>query len=611
MPVHKVKGGYKWGKYGKVYKNRTSAENQAKAIYASGYKVKSLNLEAKLMSTSENLYKSLNAAINKLEKAEYNSKGQTSSNGAFDAGGHYDAEFAANNAPPELETNVPNEVPENKINTPPHKITQKPREPAYMYDGDEEADVHGNLEKAVDWKKVAGVGGGAALGGAIGGPLGAAAGGLIGSHLTRNKTQSANAGKVPSSSNTTINIGRSGASIKPTKSESESVPINTSSNTAPKQKRFVSNWKEVGDNANRFKRDVKEVFNPNLKRQRQQNEFDAYEASQPVSHGFAAPNKYEYTPRISSSNVNPNIAAPTKYQASSNTIPQQKWTRRGASKSTNASKRDSIGESGAESWSMDSRLAKCKAEIQLKKAITKIEGYSPMSYLDMVKAFGATEKIPDIMKDEISRPPTAWFEYAIMKSSEIVTDPFGYAIDFWYGKDMDVSKWIQAALAAAPAVAEAGKTVGSTVDSTANSVNNIGSGINKLGTSLKAEDTEYNEDDSEEDNIEKLIGGALLGGAIGSVAGHPMLGASAGAGLEEMGKSLDSADPEKLGSFIIHALKSSEVYQKAVAENIGSKYSPEQRKPKFDKGGESEVSGDGTKVNLHDLADKSKTEKTF
>lgn len=37
MPVHKVKGGYQWGKTGKVYKTKAEAEKQGKAIYASGY----------------------------------------------------------------------------------------------------------------------------------------------------------------------------------------------------------------------------------------------------------------------------------------------------------------------------------------------------------------------------------------------------------------------------------------------------------------------------------------------------------------------------------------------------------------------------------------------
>jgi hypothetical protein len=40
MPVHKVKGGYKWGKSGKVYKTKAAAERQGRAIYASGYKKK-------------------------------------------------------------------------------------------------------------------------------------------------------------------------------------------------------------------------------------------------------------------------------------------------------------------------------------------------------------------------------------------------------------------------------------------------------------------------------------------------------------------------------------------------------------------------------------------
>ena len=40
VPVRKVKGGYKWGKSGKVYSSKKEAEKQARAIYASGYKKK-------------------------------------------------------------------------------------------------------------------------------------------------------------------------------------------------------------------------------------------------------------------------------------------------------------------------------------------------------------------------------------------------------------------------------------------------------------------------------------------------------------------------------------------------------------------------------------------
>ena len=37
VPVRKVKGGYRWGKSGKIYKSKAEAELQGRAIYASGY----------------------------------------------------------------------------------------------------------------------------------------------------------------------------------------------------------------------------------------------------------------------------------------------------------------------------------------------------------------------------------------------------------------------------------------------------------------------------------------------------------------------------------------------------------------------------------------------
>ena len=40
MPIQKVKGGYKWGNKGKVYKSKSGAVKQAQAAYASGYKKK-------------------------------------------------------------------------------------------------------------------------------------------------------------------------------------------------------------------------------------------------------------------------------------------------------------------------------------------------------------------------------------------------------------------------------------------------------------------------------------------------------------------------------------------------------------------------------------------
>lgn len=40
MPVHTVRGGYKWGVSSKVYKQKGKAEAQGRAIFANGYKPK-------------------------------------------------------------------------------------------------------------------------------------------------------------------------------------------------------------------------------------------------------------------------------------------------------------------------------------------------------------------------------------------------------------------------------------------------------------------------------------------------------------------------------------------------------------------------------------------
>ena len=40
MPIQNVKGGYRWGKRGKVYKTLKGALRQAKAAYSAGYRKK-------------------------------------------------------------------------------------------------------------------------------------------------------------------------------------------------------------------------------------------------------------------------------------------------------------------------------------------------------------------------------------------------------------------------------------------------------------------------------------------------------------------------------------------------------------------------------------------
>jgi len=41
MPVHKVKGGWRWGKHGKIYRGKNAkkkSQKQGRAAYAHGYK---------------------------------------------------------------------------------------------------------------------------------------------------------------------------------------------------------------------------------------------------------------------------------------------------------------------------------------------------------------------------------------------------------------------------------------------------------------------------------------------------------------------------------------------------------------------------------------------
>lgn len=50
MPTHKVKGGYKWGKHGKVYPTKKQADKQGQAIYANGWKETNKNKMIKNMA---------------------------------------------------------------------------------------------------------------------------------------------------------------------------------------------------------------------------------------------------------------------------------------------------------------------------------------------------------------------------------------------------------------------------------------------------------------------------------------------------------------------------------------------------------------------------------
>jgi hypothetical protein len=79
MPTHKVKGGYQWGKHGKIYPTKKQADKQGQAIYASGWKENKTNENMKqnkklIRLTESDLYNIIKESINKIYKEKDNLK---------------------------------------------------------------------------------------------------------------------------------------------------------------------------------------------------------------------------------------------------------------------------------------------------------------------------------------------------------------------------------------------------------------------------------------------------------------------------------------------------------------------------------------------------------
>ena len=65
MPTRKVKGGYQWGKHGKVYPTKAQADKQGRAIYANGWKGESTE-------TIDNIITEItNNVINRIKNGDY------------------------------------------------------------------------------------------------------------------------------------------------------------------------------------------------------------------------------------------------------------------------------------------------------------------------------------------------------------------------------------------------------------------------------------------------------------------------------------------------------------------------------------------------------------
>ena len=71
MPTHKVKGGYKWGKSGKIYPTKKQADAQGRAIYANGWREnESIELKTKPLNekSDDYLHEIISETLNELYK---------------------------------------------------------------------------------------------------------------------------------------------------------------------------------------------------------------------------------------------------------------------------------------------------------------------------------------------------------------------------------------------------------------------------------------------------------------------------------------------------------------------------------------------------------------
>ena len=69
MPTHKVKGGYQWGKHGKIYPTKKQADKQGQAIYASGWGESKESKKGVVKLNEQQLNKIIEETINNLLKS--------------------------------------------------------------------------------------------------------------------------------------------------------------------------------------------------------------------------------------------------------------------------------------------------------------------------------------------------------------------------------------------------------------------------------------------------------------------------------------------------------------------------------------------------------------
>ena len=71
MPTHKVKGGYQWGRHGKIYPTKKQADKQGQAIYASGWRENKIHENNVIKITEKDLHNLIKEAVTTMLKDIY------------------------------------------------------------------------------------------------------------------------------------------------------------------------------------------------------------------------------------------------------------------------------------------------------------------------------------------------------------------------------------------------------------------------------------------------------------------------------------------------------------------------------------------------------------
>ncbi len=268
--------------------------------------------------------------------------------------------------------------------------------------------------------------------------------------------------------------------------------------------------------------------------------------------------------------------------------------------------------------------------------------FKPISDNLIIKSFGS---IPEFMKDISNRPTEAWWNRCFDRAQNFSEQPANYVGRIWYGDiskeapwcEMDydatkqtiegepnkeedpdseaLKKWIPAALEggglsslrqhprAGNAIKNCAMHVGKAILGKSDGI--IKSGIANIDPEqigyavLEALDEISNA--SGDEKLSKAWSNAL--GGLVSKQWQAIIPAVAGAVGDAAGELMETDESSRPFTPV----------QKAVAEPLKSNLAPQKRKERLGKeyDGESAVSGDGTKLNVEDLAGKSQTTKDY